>query len=53
MAAPYGLDLRKKALALTKKGMSKRKAATLLDIGESTLFSVDKKNKRRKRIKGI
>ena len=25
MAAPYGLDLRKKALALTKKGMSKRK----------------------------
>ena len=53
MSGPYGLDLRKKGLALIKKGMIKRKTAAMLDIGESTLFSVDKKNKRRKRIKGI
>ena len=51
MSAPYGLDLRKKALALTKKGMSKRKAATLLDIGESTLFRWIKRIKEGKELK--
>ena len=51
MAAPYGLDLRKKALGLTKKGMSKRKAATLLDIGESTLFRWIKRVKEGKELK--
>ena len=51
MAAPYGLDLRKKALALTKKGRSKRKAATLLDIGESTLFRGIKRVKEGKELK--
>ena len=51
MAAPYGLDLRKKALALTKKGMSKRQIAALLDIGESTLFSWIKRVKEGKELK--
>ena len=51
MAAPYGLDLRKKALALTKKGMSKRKTAALLDIGESTLFRGIKRVKEGKELK--
>ena len=51
MAAPYGIDLRKKALTLIKKGMSKRKAAALLDIGESTLFSWIKRVKEGKELK--
>jgi transposase len=34
MAAPYGVDLRKKTLMLLKKGMSKKKISILLDIGE-------------------
>ena len=51
MAAPYGIDLRKKALTLIKKGMSKRKAAALLDIGESTIFSWIKRVKEGKELK--
>ena len=51
MAAPYELDLRKKALTLIKKGMSKRKAAALLDIGESTLFRWIKRVKEGKELK--
>ena len=51
MSAPYGLDLRKKALGLIKKGRSKRKAAALLDIGESTLFRWIKRIKEGKELK--
>ena len=51
MSAPYGLDLRKKALVWIKKAMSKRKTAALLDIGESTLFRGIKRTKEGKELK--
>ena len=32
MGSPYGIDLRKKAMILIGKGMSKKKVSILLDI---------------------
>ena len=38
MAAPYDLDLRKKAMELVEKGMSKKKVSDLLGIGVASVF---------------
>ena len=45
MGAPYGIDLRKKAMRLIEKGMSKKKVSVLLDIGIAKLFRGTKRVK--------
>ena len=51
MGAPYGIDLRKKAMMLLEKGMRKKRVSILLDIGVATIFRWVKRGKEGRELK--